>query len=73
MTIDFNLKGMKKCMMSGIIPCIMKEGNTVIVIGNDVIKGVAELQRGVSSHSYNIQNPYIDQLSILMSDPITPD
>jgi len=34
-------------MMSGIIRCIMKEGNTVIVIRDDVIKGVVEYQRGV--------------------------
>ena len=35
--------------MLGIIRCIMKEGNPVIVIRNDVIKGVVESQRGVQA------------------------
>ena len=47
MTIDLTYKGIKVCMMCVIICRIMKEGNTVIVIGNDVIKGVVEFQRGV--------------------------
>ncbi len=42
--------------MPGIIRCIMKEGNTVIVIGNDVIKGVVEFQRGVQAGAATLKS-----------------
>jgi len=36
--------------MMGVIIChSMKEGNAAVVIGNDVIKGVVEFQRGVQA------------------------
>jgi len=42
--------------MRVIICRIMKEGTALLVTGNDVIKGVVELQRGVQSIVANFKS-----------------
>ena len=56
-------------MIRVIIRRSMKEGDTVIVTGNDVIKGVVEFQWGVQAIAGTFKKPHIGQLSILMPDP----
>lgn len=71
-------------MMLGIIRCIMKEGNTVIVIGKDVIKGVVKTQRGVQgivgtfkshtliNYQYSCLTPLPQADEIKMKNPNNP-